>query len=67
MRIGARVSGTNLCADVKVDIFSSLKLVLKVNKRNLLFGWVMEGSIIFCQKNILEHSLSFFGAYKKRQ
>jgi len=21
----------------------------------------MEGSVIFCQKNILEHSLSFFG------
>jgi hypothetical protein len=26
----------------------------------------MEGSMIFCQKNILEHSLSFYGDYKKR-
>jgi len=25
----------------------------------------MESSTIFCQKNILEHSLSFFGAYEK--
>ncbi len=55
-------------AQVVDVISSSLKLVLKVDKRNLLLRWVMQGFIIFCQKNILEHSLSFsfFRAYKKR-
>jgi hypothetical protein len=32
---------------------------------NLLVWCVMEGSMILCQKNILEHSLSFYGDYKK--
>jgi hypothetical protein len=26
----------------------------------------MEGSMIFCQKNVLEYSMSFHGDYKKR-
>ncbi len=26
----------------------------------------MESSMIFCQKNILEHSMSFYGDYKMR-
>jgi len=32
--------------------------------RIFLSGCAMEGSMIFCQKNILEHSLSFFGEGK---
>jgi hypothetical protein len=41
---------------------------LKVsNKRmNLLAGRVMEGCMVFCQKNILEHSMSFHGNFIKR-
>jgi hypothetical protein len=51
-----------------IDIIpSSLKLVLKVGTKNMsLLRRVMEGSIIFYQNNILEHSLSFHGDYKKR-
>jgi hypothetical protein len=32
----------------------------------LLFGCAMEGSMIFCQKNILEHSMKLNGDYLKR-
>ncbi len=59
--------GTDLCADI-IDVIShSSKLVLKVsNKKVNLVGCVMEGSMVFCQKNILEHSVSFRGDYIKR-
>ena len=62
MHIRAGISSTNLCSDINCwcHLFSSLKLILKANR------WVMEGSMIFCQKNILEHSLSFYRDYKKR-
>ncbi len=33
---------------------------------HLVVGWVMEGSMAFCQKNILEQSMSFHGDYIKR-
>jgi hypothetical protein len=33
---------------------------------HLVTGWVIEGSIVFCQKNILEHSMKFHGGYLKR-
>ncbi len=41
----------------------SFKLVLKVSnkKMHLVAGCVMEDSMVFCQKNILEHSMSFNG------
>jgi hypothetical protein len=36
--VRARVCGTNLCANIIVDaISSSLKLILKVNKKGILF------------------------------
>ncbi len=31
----------------------------------LVAGFVMEGSMVFCQKNILEHSMGFHGDYIK--
>ncbi len=45
---------------------SHSKWFLKVNNRNLLLRWCMKGLMIFCQKNILQHSLRFFWPYKKR-
>jgi len=33
---------------------------------HLVAGCVMQGSMVFFQKNILEHSMSFHGDYKKR-
>jgi len=33
---------------------------------HLVAGCVMEGSMVFCQKNILEHSTGFHGDYIKR-
>jgi len=33
---------------------------------HLVAGHVMEGSMMFCQKNILEHSMMFHGDYIKR-
>ncbi len=65
--IGTEVSGTDLCANIDVISYSS-KLVLKVSnkKMNLVAGCVMEGSMVFCQKNILEHSMSFHGDCIKR-
>ncbi len=32
---------------------------------HLVAGWVKEGSMVFCQKNILEHSKGFNGDYMK--
>jgi hypothetical protein len=32
----------------------------------LVAGCVMEGSMMFCQKNILGHSMMFHGDYKRR-
>ncbi len=65
--VGTEVSGTDLCANT-IDVISySFKPVLKVsNKQVNLVGCVMEGSMVFCQKNILEHSMSFHGDYIKR-
>ncbi len=51
------------------DVISySPKPVLKVSniKMNLVAGCVMEGSMVFCHKNILEHYMSFHGDYMKR-
>jgi hypothetical protein len=41
----------------------SSKPILKVSnkKMNLVAGCVMEGSMVFFQKNILEHPMSFYG------
>jgi hypothetical protein len=33
---------------------------------HLVDGCVMEGSMVFCQKNSLEHSMRFHGDYIKR-
>jgi hypothetical protein len=33
---------------------------------HLVAGCVMEGSMVFCQNNILEHSMRFHGDYLKR-
>ncbi len=33
---------------------------------HLVVGCVMEGSMVFCQKNIVEHSMGFHGDYIKR-
>jgi len=33
---------------------------------HLVAEYVMEGSMVFCQKNILEHSMRFHGNYLKR-
>jgi hypothetical protein len=41
------------------------KLVLKVKQQDLAVGFVMEGSLVFCKKD-LEHSMSFHGDYIKR-
>ncbi len=32
---------------------------------DLVAGCVMEGSMVFCQKNILKHSMRFHGDYKE--
>ena len=32
----------------------------------LVAGCVMEGSMLFCHKNVLGHSMMFLGDYKKR-
>jgi hypothetical protein len=70
MHVSARVSGTNLCEDINCYIISpSFKLVSKGSKKkkkSSSLRSVMEGSMIFCPKNILEHSPSFYGDYKKR-
>jgi hypothetical protein len=64
---GLKQVGTEVRAPVDGISYSS-KLILKVsNKRmNLVAGCVVEGSIVFCQKNIPEHSMSFHGDYVKR-
>jgi len=52
-----------------IDIISNSSiLVLKGSnkKMNLVAGCVMEGSLVFCQNNILEHSMGFHGDYIKR-
>jgi hypothetical protein len=49
---------------VHVDIIShSSKLVLKVKHKVAVC--VMEGSMVFCQENILEHFMNFRGDYVK--
>ncbi len=68
--VGLKVIGTNLCANINRRCHShSSKLVLKVKRQDdvhLVAGCVMEGSMVFCQKNILEHSMRFHGDYLKR-
>ncbi len=65
-----KVSNANLCeARNWSHHLSPIQLVLKV-KKHMWFIFVaecaMEGSMIFCQKNTLEHSMKFNGDYLKR-
>ncbi len=60
--IRIRVSGTNLCAEINRGciLFLTQTYFEGWQKEWIFFVYVMEGSVIFCQKNILQHSLNFF-------
>jgi hypothetical protein len=64
---------TDLCADINwwrhllcPFFFISLFWRLSNKLMHLGAGFVMEGSMMFCQKNILGHSRLFHGDYKRR-
>jgi hypothetical protein len=46
--------------------FPNLFRRLSTKMMHLVVGCVIEGSMVFCQKNILEHSVKFHGDYLKR-
>ncbi len=66
--------GTDLCANLNwwlhllcpLSFISNLFWRLSNKLMQLVAGCVMEGSMMFCQKNILGHSMMFHGDYKKR-
>ncbi len=66
--------GTDSCANINrwlrllcpYSFISNLFWTLSNKLMHLFAGCVMEGSMVFCQKNILGHSRLFHGDYIKR-
>ncbi len=73
-RCGTDLLHTDLCANINrwlhllcpFSFISYLFWRLSNKLMHLVAGCVMEGSMVFCQKNILGHSMMFHGDYIQR-